>query len=93
MKGRKVLKEPQVKAIIKNLLEAVAYLHKNNIIHRDIKPANILVNNTDTLNDIHLTDFGLSLYTHASRNSAEVCGSPGYIAPEMFKKSYNEKID
>ena len=46
--------------IIKSILEAVAYLHANEIVHRDIKPENILFESNDEDSAIKLIDFGLS---------------------------------
>lgn len=42
---------------MQEILEAVRFLHENNIVHRDIKPHNILINR---LLKIKLSDMGLS---------------------------------
>ena len=47
---------PEIKCIIRQLLEGVCYLHRNKILHRDIKSANILLNDEG---DVKLADFGL----------------------------------
>lgn len=47
---------PEIKCFIKQLLEGVAYLHRNKILHRDIKSANILLGDDGT---VKLADFGL----------------------------------
>lgn len=43
--------------LIVQLLEGVAYMHKNQVIHRDLKPQNILVNSDGVLK---IADFGLA---------------------------------
>ena len=40
---RKILSEETTSFIIKNLLEAISYMHSNKILHRDIKPENIVL--------------------------------------------------
>jgi cyclin-dependent kinase 12/13 len=47
----------EIKSIIKQLLEALEYLHERKIIHRDIKSSNILISN---LHQVKLADFGLA---------------------------------
>lgn len=47
----------EVKSILKQLLRAVAFCHKNNILHRDLKTANLLMKQDGT---IKLADFGLA---------------------------------
>lgn len=48
---------PQIKCYMKQLLEGLAYCHKNRVLHRDIKGSNLLINNQGQLK---LADFGLA---------------------------------
>ena len=73
-------------------LSALADLHGREvpIVHRDIKPANILLQSRDPLH-IKLADFGLS---RASNDLTTLCGTPRYLAPEVYKKrSYTPAVD
>ena len=82
--------------LFKQLLQGVAYLHRNGIAHRDIKLENLLL-----CGDGHLkiTDFGASLVFRAHhglccpdtadcgeihRCAPGICGSRPYIAPEVL---------
>ncbi len=60
---------------------ALAASHARGVLHRDIKPANVLI---DGRGNAKLADFGLALGS-GSLESAEVAGTPGYIAPEMLQ--------
>ena len=49
--------------IIKQVLKALNYLHKLNIMHRDMKPENILMMSKDNKNlEVKITDFGFSSF-------------------------------
>ena len=41
------LKEVEIRACLRDMTEAVAYLHTLRIIHRDLKPENIVLQNND----------------------------------------------
>ncbi len=47
-----------VKNYIYQLLKAIEYCHRNNVIHRDIKPENLLIK-TKT-NELKICDFGFA---------------------------------
>lgn len=55
--------ERDASMIVNQILQAVAYLHKNGIVHRDLKPENLLCSSDSTENiHIFVADFGLSRY-------------------------------
>jgi len=78
--------------IIRQVLEAVDFMHKNGIAHRDLKPENILV--TGPNNDIiKVSDFGLSK-DFGKEKLKTACGTPDYVAPEVLRgASYDNTVD
>uniref|UniRef100_A0A671VV48 non-specific serine/threonine protein kinase n=1 Tax=Sparus aurata TaxID=8175 RepID=A0A671VV48_SPAAU len=75
------LTEPQIRVVCKQTLQALIYLHDNNIIHRDLKAGNILL----TLDgDVKLADFGVSAKnTKTLQRRDSFIGTPYWMAPEV----------
>ena len=73
--------------LIRQMLEALVYLHRRGILHRDLKPENVLV----TDGAVRVLDFGLA---SAKEDANESVGSWLYVAPEVLDgKSATEASD
>ena len=91
IRRKKGLIEIEAYKYFSQIVNAIKFLHKNNIIHRDIKPENILLDNKY---NCKLCDFGWSviLKDNSSRNT--FCGTIEYMAPEIINnEQYDKSID
>ena len=84
IRKRSKLPEQTSKIIFRQLMEGLKYIHSKNIVHRDIKLDNILI---DLTNTIKICDFGVSRELFPGDIMHEHCGTPAYIAPEIFKNN------
>ncbi|KAK5713945.1 hypothetical protein LTR15_010851 [Elasticomyces elasticus] len=65
------------------ILHGLSHLHAKGVVHRDLKPENILVER-DPLFKVVIADFGLSKAATSDEMLRTFCGTPKYIAPEVF---------
>lgn len=86
--------EQDASALIKQVLDAVNYLHSMGVVHRDLKPENLLYYNQDE-SKIMISDFGLSKMEGAANDiMSTACGTPGYVAPEVLaQRPYSKAVD
>ena len=76
-------KEKAYRIILKQIFNAINYLHKNNIAHLDIKLDNILINKNL---DIKIIDFGFAIYDPNKSLNNFFGGTPNYMSPEIVLK-------
>ncbi|XP_076800670.1 serine/threonine-protein kinase D3-like [Clavelina lepadiformis] len=88
------LPERITKFLISQILLALRYLHKQNVVHCDLKPENVLLASDDPLPQLKLCDFGFARIIGQKSFRRSVVGTPAYLAPEVLRKeNYNRSLD
>jgi protein kinase len=83
--------EPEVRFVVSQMLEGLAYVHRMGFFHRDIKPENLLWSG-DTLK---IADFGLAREIRSRPPYTEYISTRWYRAPEIVLRHefYNSPVD
>ncbi|XP_011696557.1 PREDICTED: phosphorylase b kinase gamma catalytic chain, skeletal muscle/heart isoform isoform X2 [Wasmannia auropunctata] len=84
------LSEKKTRYIMRQVFEGVQHIHNQGIVHRDLKPENILLD--DNLN-VKITDFGFAKILKHGEKLEDLCGTPGYLAPEVLKCNMFENTE
>ncbi len=69
---------------VRQIADALHYVHERKLIHRDIKPENMLLG---AENEVLLSDFGVAIIAQSSRqqSSQKIGGTVAYMAPEQIQ--------
>lgn len=89
------LSEHAAGQLASQMLRAVAYMHRMQIIHRDLKAENwVLVSKAAAeIASIKLVDFGLARELKSGEFATTKVGTPYYVAPEVVEGQYTSKAD
>ncbi|XP_074893907.1 inactive serine/threonine-protein kinase PLK5-like isoform X2 [Buteo buteo] len=84
LRARGRLTEPEVRYYLRQIISGLRYLHGQGIVHRDLKLSNFLV--TEQM-QVKIGDLGLAQReAPAGRRWGALCGTPGYLAPEVLDR-------
>jgi serine/threonine-protein kinase len=84
------LSDNEIKNLFSQMLDAVGYVHEQNLVHRDIKPSNFIIT---PKGQIKLLDFGIAKNTDSSSaeytqtGTTQNMGTPMYMSPEQVKST------
>lgn len=89
---KRPLTELEAAAVLKSVVDSIAYVHGLRRIHRDIKAGNLLITSEGV---VKLCDFGVSAQLDDYRmKTGTIVGSPYWMAPEiMSQNGYDTKVD
>jgi calcium/calmodulin-dependent protein kinase I len=78
-----------------SITDAVRYMHSHGVMHRDLKPENLILCSNSADTDLKLIDFGFATRFGADTPPQNrLCGTPGYVAPEMLRGApYGSEVD
>lgn len=98
--GDGVLGEDKVRVLMRQMINAIEFLHSRNVCHRDIKPHNFLVVGrlTSDTAKVKLSDFGVAVRFQPGKLMTEQIGTPAFMAPEIHllprkSRGYDQKVD
>ena len=84
------LKNETIQSLFNQMIDAVEYVHSQDLIHRDIKPSNFMVTPQGA---IKLLDFGIAknlndnLVDYTRTSMAQQMGTPMYMSPEQVRNT------
>jgi serine/threonine-protein kinase len=83
------LRADHIISITTQILEALRFAHRKDVVHRDIKPQNMIV---DDEGRVKVTDFGIARAGSASSmtETGSILGTAHYLSPEQAQGGYAE---
>jgi len=88
--------EQHAKAIVRNILSAVAYMHSKGVVHRDIKMENVMfATPAHKASEIKVIDFGLATkyLSNSYKEMTDKVGTVYTMAPQILQGVYDHKCD
>jgi len=78
-------RKADLKRVLMEVVDALAYIHEQGFVHLDVKPANILVNDSG---ELKIIDFSISVkagfdFRRLVRTKPKISGTRDYMAPEQ----------
>ncbi|CAE7511726.1 unnamed protein product, partial [Symbiodinium microadriaticum] len=88
-------RENDARRVMYSITYGLQYMHRHGVMHRDLKPENLILVNNHADTDLKLIDFGFVCRCGPDvPKEKRLCGTPGYVAPEMLNSMpYGCEVD
>jgi calcium/calmodulin-dependent protein kinase I len=74
--------------LVFTIMKAVEYIHDGDIVHRKLRPEDMFFRTPAEGADVMIADFSLSrVIKEGKYHLTDICGTLGYMTPEIFKLS------
>jgi len=91
---KKTYDERDARNLCQKMLDAMLFIHDNNVAHCDMKPKNLLLRNEEDDSFIKLADFGFATRVYGPNSLTKQCGTPFFVAPEILMRTpYDQQAD
>lgn len=90
LQKRQFFKEDETRFYVSQVISAFNYLHMRDIIYRDLKPENMVF---DAQGYVKIVDFGFAKVVPRGYVTMTVCGTPDYVAPEVFASASHTRYE
>ncbi|CAI5467558.1 unnamed protein product [Closterium sp. Yama58-4] len=84
--------ERRAAGMVRQIVQAVQYMHERGVIHRDLKLENFLLLHPGDDAPLMAIDFGLSTFFEPGQRLKEAVGSAYYVAPEVLRRDYGSVV-
>lgn len=91
LREKGALETASARVLGRGIGKGLAYLHSKGYAHRDMKTQNVLLKGGGRLTPV-IADFGLAKMSAMTRMT-HVAGTPGYMAPEVYKGKLGQRGD
>lgn len=88
-KSCQVLNIHEIRFFGAQIVLALQHIHDKGVIYRDLKPENVIIAGDGYL---RLTDFGMAKELSCSSRTNTFCGTPAFIAPEVFHRNGHDQM-